>query len=70
MRERILRGLITTADVARLFDRTPQSVKLWVKLHGLPHIRIPGERRDTIRYELPAILGWAKRNGRKPIRAK
>lgn len=59
MVEEVLTGLMTTGEVARLFNRDKQTVNVWRREKGLPFVRIPGDARDTIRYRRAAVLEWA-----------
>jgi hypothetical protein len=56
--------LWTMDDVQRLFRRSELTVALWVKNHGLPVVRIPGQSRDSIRFDPTEVKAWAKTNGK------
>jgi hypothetical protein len=57
-----LKGLMTTAQVADLFGKSPLTITLWRKEKGLPYVRIPGDGRDTIRFHEGRVKKWAKKN--------
>ena len=63
--ETILGDLLTSRDVAALFDRTELTVLLWRRSHNLPYVRIKGNRRDTIRYRRSDLRAWAEKNDRQ-----
>lgn len=58
-----LSGTLNTADLTRLFSRSPLTILLWRKNKNLPYIRIKGEKRDTIRYDRAKVEEWAKQQG-------
>lgn len=57
--------LMTHSDVCRLFRKSELTIMLWRQNDGLPAIRIPGESRDTLRYERNAVMSWAKAKGKR-----
>lgn len=63
-----IKGLLTTAQVAKRFAVTPLSVTLWRTKRGLPFVRIVGAGRDTIRFKAKAVEEWA-RKGHTKVRA-
>ena len=60
--ETIFTELKNTGDLERLFHRSAQTITVWRKTKGLPFIRIKGDIRDSLRFDLPAVLEWAKAN--------
>jgi hypothetical protein len=60
-----LEGLMTHSDLCRLFKRSELTVMLWRQNHGLPYIRVPGENRDTIRYDREQVIAWARSKGKR-----
>lgn len=61
---KILTQYLTSGDLARLFARTPLTILNWRRGESLPYVVIPGEGRDSIRYDLAAVVRWAERNGK------
>ncbi len=61
----MLENLLTTNDLCNLFRRSLMTILIWRKNKGLPYIRIPGSKRDTIRFDQEAVLEWAQRTGRR-----
>lgn len=61
----ILENYVTTKYVAKLLSRTELTIHHWTKKEGLPYIRIPGDGRDTIRYDKQAVIQWATQTGRR-----
>lgn len=57
-----LSSLWTTADLCRLFDRTPMTITLWRRNKNLPTITIPGGLKPTVRFVPADVLAWAKAN--------
>lgn len=56
---------LTAKDLVKLFRRSELTIHIWKRDKGLPHIRIPGSGRDTIRFDRPSVLTWAKENGKR-----
>ena len=42
--------LLTKRDVARWLRVKPEAIDRLIREHGLPAVRIPGNKRDTIRF--------------------
>lgn len=68
------KGLLTTTEVAKIFGVTKSAVNYWTleKPPRIPCIRIPGAKRDVIRFEYDVVMnkfrewkntGEAKRKG-------
>ena len=64
MTMKALKGLLTTSQMCELFDVTSQTITNW-RRKGLPCVRIPGNRKDGIRFRPSEVLRWAKKNGKK-----
>ena len=56
----VMNEYVTMQTVCAMFNRSAESIILWRKHKGLPYIRIPGDGRDTIRFDRLAITKWAK----------
>ncbi len=56
-------SLLTVPDLTRMFGVTPMTIHNWRKDRGLPAVVIPGYARPTIRFQLPAVIAWARREG-------
>lgn len=58
-----LNSMLTTADLCRMFQKTPMTIHLWRKNKGLPAVVIPGGKRPTVRFVAKDVIRWAKKNG-------
>ena len=58
-------NLLTTSDLCKLFKRGWLTILIWRRDKGLPYVRIPGHKRDTIRFDRKAVLKWAQQTGRR-----
>lgn len=63
--ETILDKMVTTTFLCRMFSRTALTILHWRTHEGLPFVRIKGDGRDTIRFELKRVRAWADRNGKE-----
>lgn len=59
-----LSRLLTMSDLQRIFRRSELTISGWMK-NGLPVIRIPGQARDTIRFDRDEVLSWAREQGKR-----
>jgi hypothetical protein len=59
---RLLCELVDTSYLCALFRRSDLTIALWRKRKGLPVVRIPGHRRDTIRFDKSEVMDWAITN--------
>ena len=66
----VLEDLMTERQVAALFGRSKLTIMLWRQNRELPHVIIPGDDRDAIRYRRPAVLRWAKANDQSVARER
>jgi hypothetical protein len=57
---RYLNSLWTLQDLMVLFDRKELTIHLWIKNESLPVVRIPGDKRDSIRFDRDDVLRWAR----------
>lgn len=60
-----LNDIVTTGYLCKLFKRGTLTLQNWRNDLGLPYIRIPGDGRDTIRYDLDAVIDWAQKNHKR-----
>lgn len=64
--ETLLEGYITIRKVADLLGKTELTIHTWTQPpNDLPYVRIPGDRRDTIRFKYDDVISWAQRTGRR-----
>lgn len=64
-KRRFIRNLVTDKDLAEIFGVSGRmTIYRWRKEKGLEklEITIPGYEKDSIRFELDAVLAWAKEN--------
>ncbi len=70
----VLDEFVTSGFLARLFGRTPLTIKNWRRYKDLPYVLIPGDASPTIRFRLEEVIEWAdalgKRYNRKQARRK
>jgi hypothetical protein len=59
--------LLTSDQVAALYGVTIPALYLWRQRLGMPYVRIPGYRRDSIRFRLADVLKWGVRNGKQLV---
>ena len=59
----ILGNLLTVTSIKRLFDRTDVTLYVWRKQRGMPYVKIPGDRKPGIRFDVEAVCAWADDNG-------
>lgn len=55
------------SDLARAFDKTPQTILNWVKYDGLPCVSLPGERCTERRFAADAVMQWARAHNKKLV---
>ncbi|MFA5262226.1 MAG: helix-turn-helix domain-containing protein [Opitutaceae bacterium] len=60
-----VKTLLTVRQVAEMFDRTEQTIALWYRAGKIPCIRIPGAKKDAIRFDFDAVVAWAKENHKR-----
>lgn len=68
-----LNNLILIRDIEKIFGVSTQSVYKWRKSLGLDDkalVPIPGDVRDTLRYDLEKVLEWAADTNRTPTNLK
>lgn len=58
-------NLLTAGQMVRLFKVTELTLRRWRKDHGLPHVIIPGDGKDNIRYDLEEVKRWARDTGHR-----
>lgn len=63
--ETVMKNLVTTHQLARMFRRAPITVMLWKRNEGLPYVSIPGDNRPAIRYDMDQVTAWANRTGKR-----
>jgi hypothetical protein len=64
---RVLSDLVTYKSIMALFGRSLVTVRMWHKYEGMPYVRIPGDGRDSIRFDIKEVKKWAKKNGKEII---
>lgn len=50
--------------VMRGFSVSKVTILKWMRRLGMPHIRIEGEKRDNVRFDLTKVLPWGKEKGK------
>ena len=68
MTETVMENLLTVRQVADMFNRTDETVRLWMRDKELPCIRFPGSCKDAIRFDKVAVKKWAKERIKKKVR--
>ena len=63
--QEMLDSLVTVGYLKKLFRRGDLTILSWRQKHGLPHIRIKGDARSAIRYNLTEVLAWARANRKR-----
>lgn len=58
-------NLATISTLCTLFRRSELTVLSWRRHKGLPYVRIPGDSRDSVRYDLDAVKEWAVQSGKE-----
>mgnify|MGYP003815892779 CR=1 FL=1 len=56
--------IISRKEVMALFGKSELTIMKWQQNKGLPYIRIPGDKRDTIKFDKEAVVAWGKANGK------
>jgi hypothetical protein len=59
----VLARYVTEQYVIALLGRSEASVYQYRRFRGLPFVEIPGDVRKTIRYDVKAVITWARKNG-------
>lgn len=60
--------LLTTQQVARMFQVTPMTIYDWRKRFALPTVQLSGGRKPPVRYDEGVLLKWAEIFGKKVMR--
>lgn len=65
--QKSLDQLWTTQDLCSRFASEPTAMTIftWRRDRGLPFIKVPGTKRDTIRFVPNDVKAWARKNGLK-----
>lgn len=58
---RYLNSLWTKQDLMKVFNRGHLTIQYWYQREGMPVVRIPGVKRDSVRFDRDEILAWAKK---------
>jgi hypothetical protein len=62
-----LTDLMTEQQVARMFNRSPLTVRVWRKQNGMPYVLIPGDVRHGLRFRYKRLMAWAEATGRASL---
>lgn len=60
-----VQNIVAIATIGRLFRRSAQTVTIWRTTQALPYIRIPGDGRDSIRFDLEKVRQWGEFKGKR-----
>lgn len=58
-------SFLSAQQLMRAFKVTMVTIRVWTESMGLPHIRLKGDGRDTIRYRREKVRDWSIRNKKK-----
>jgi hypothetical protein len=58
----VLDQYVTVGRLCAMFKRSALTIAVWRETKGLPYVEIPGDDRPAIRFDLPDVLKWAKKN--------